>query len=546
MLTGRAPFEGDDRGEVLLQVERGTFPPPRQVKPTVDRALDAICRKAMALEPGNRYPSAKALAEDVEHWLSDQPVAAYPDPITRRAARWMRRNKQLAGSMGALLLLAMCGVGYHDWKISRAETKARGFLKVTLLSVGEMLEVCGVDLALVPNTEKIRDKIAHMGLSVCEKVADNFPDDTGVQFQTAQVYRVIAGIERITDQFDGSKRAYERAIGILSQHCESNPSGVEIRSWLVEALIDRGSLFYMHGDTPGAERDFKLAIVHADKLKAVGQLEGHRRGSGTALINLADIYVSRAEGKNALDAATRAVDFLGPLAEPAVPNERTPTDRWLLSLALANRAAAHRLDGTKSAAESDMMQAETVANHILAENPDYTDARFQLAILWNQRAKWLVDDSAALPAAIEACDKAIKTLEELIKGSQFISFYREQLAATLTTRARARCLVDPGRSREAAADCKAALALAQGLVNAAPPRSGGNPHHLSLIGRVYEVKGLVHRQRKEDADSRNSLIAARDNLKKALDIDPSRATDKELLAEIERRLAGGDGNPDRK
>src|SRR5208282_2117377 len=48
LLTGRPPFEGDDIGKVLSAVQRGEFPPPRQVDPSIDKALEAICKKAMA------------------------------------------------------------------------------------------------------------------------------------------------------------------------------------------------------------------------------------------------------------------------------------------------------------------------------------------------------------------------------------------------------------------------------------------------------------------------------------------------------------------
>ena len=85
LLTGKTPFDGDDAGEVLRRVQRGEFVPPRQVSATVDRALDAVCLKAMALRREDRYGSAKALAEDIEHWLADEPVAAYTEPWTLRA-----------------------------------------------------------------------------------------------------------------------------------------------------------------------------------------------------------------------------------------------------------------------------------------------------------------------------------------------------------------------------------------------------------------------------------------------------------------------------
>jgi hypothetical protein len=47
-------------------MQKGYFPPPRQLDPTIDRPLEAECVTAMALKPADRYSSPKALAEDVE------------------------------------------------------------------------------------------------------------------------------------------------------------------------------------------------------------------------------------------------------------------------------------------------------------------------------------------------------------------------------------------------------------------------------------------------------------------------------------------------
>src|SRR5438128_4607481 len=95
LLTGQAPYQDDDKFAVLAQAQRGTFLPPRQVCKAVPRALDAICCKAMALEPAGRYATATALAADVEHWLADEPVSAYRPPALARFARWGRRHKPL-------------------------------------------------------------------------------------------------------------------------------------------------------------------------------------------------------------------------------------------------------------------------------------------------------------------------------------------------------------------------------------------------------------------------------------------------------------------
>jgi serine/threonine-protein kinase len=87
LLTGQAPFAAGALEVVLQRVQNGEFPPPRQVKRSVPAALEAICLKAMAREPAERYATARALAEDVQRWLADEPVSAWREPLGVRAGR---------------------------------------------------------------------------------------------------------------------------------------------------------------------------------------------------------------------------------------------------------------------------------------------------------------------------------------------------------------------------------------------------------------------------------------------------------------------------
>ena len=65
---------------MLRAVQRGEFPPPRRLDPAIDPALEAVCLKAMALKPEDRYATPRALADDVERWMADEPVAAWREP----------------------------------------------------------------------------------------------------------------------------------------------------------------------------------------------------------------------------------------------------------------------------------------------------------------------------------------------------------------------------------------------------------------------------------------------------------------------------------
>jgi serine/threonine protein kinase len=93
ILTGVAPFTDRNMTALLAKVRKGEFPRPRQTDPKIPRGLEAICLKAMALSRAVRYATPIALADDLEHWLADEPVNAYQEPAWQRIARWTRRHR---------------------------------------------------------------------------------------------------------------------------------------------------------------------------------------------------------------------------------------------------------------------------------------------------------------------------------------------------------------------------------------------------------------------------------------------------------------------
>jgi WD40 repeat protein len=127
LLTGRPPVEvGEDVGEALRRVRAGEFPRPRQVDPSVDPALEAVCLKAMATQPEDRYPSCRALADDVERWAADEAVAAWCEPSGVRARRWMRRHRAAATSAAAALAVIAVGAVAAAVAIDSARRREAG------------------------------------------------------------------------------------------------------------------------------------------------------------------------------------------------------------------------------------------------------------------------------------------------------------------------------------------------------------------------------------------------------------------------------------
>jgi serine/threonine-protein kinase len=131
LLTGRLPFEGDDIGEILRRVQAGDVRAPREVDPALDRALEAVCLKAMATRPADRYISCRALAEDIERWAADEPVSAWREPISRRVRRWANRNRTAVAAVAVALIAGVVGLS----AVLAVQTKAKA--EVTQALAGE-------------------------------------------------------------------------------------------------------------------------------------------------------------------------------------------------------------------------------------------------------------------------------------------------------------------------------------------------------------------------------------------------------------------------
>ena len=143
LLTGRAPFDGNVLSEMLARVARGEFPPPRKYDPSLSKPLEAICLKAMALRPADRYDDAQALALDVERWRADEPVSAWPEPWFVRAGRWVRRHKTLVASTAVGLIAVGLGLGAFaaQGAVQRAVEEERAEVLVKAIAEAEEAQI---------------------------------------------------------------------------------------------------------------------------------------------------------------------------------------------------------------------------------------------------------------------------------------------------------------------------------------------------------------------------------------------------------------------
>jgi eukaryotic-like serine/threonine-protein kinase len=157
IISGKPPFDGEVR-EILRKVQAGEFTPPRQIDPTIDLALEAICKKAMAQKPADRYSSCQALADDVERWMAGEPVSAYREPWTRAVTRWLFRHRTgVTGAAAAVLagLLGLSAVAIEQGRSNAALLRANG---ATLAALGEAREARDTARTALVQSEKSRNE----------------------------------------------------------------------------------------------------------------------------------------------------------------------------------------------------------------------------------------------------------------------------------------------------------------------------------------------------------------------------------------------------
>jgi TolB-like protein/Tfp pilus assembly protein PilF/predicted Ser/Thr protein kinase len=115
LLTYHPPFAGGTTYETVRLVLETEPRQPRLWNPKIDRELSTICLKCLEKDPKRRYSSALALAEDLEHWLKQEPIQARRTGVVTRGKKWLQRNPTVAAVMALSLALA-AALGVIIWK----------------------------------------------------------------------------------------------------------------------------------------------------------------------------------------------------------------------------------------------------------------------------------------------------------------------------------------------------------------------------------------------------------------------------------------------
>jgi serine/threonine-protein kinase len=540
LLTGERPYSGKDQAQTLAKVQKGQFTPIRAVKPDTPPALAAICRKAMAFERRDRYQTALELAADVEHWLADEPVAAYPEPWTARLGRWSRRHRSMVVGAAVFLVSAVLALSLSTIIVvaEQRETEKQRQIAVANYQMARkqsfdiirLIETSEPELASAPALHDRRKELLTTASDACRQFLRQEPDDLELQKQAAQIYRFTANFHRLTNETGEAERYYKDALLLREGLIKKFPQEAAAQLALADTERDHASLQLRQGRLTEAAEKLNRSLAIAERLKEDEKHPAYRRRVALACLNLA--YVEYRQGKHKAgktDNLKRAEELLRGLGG-ARAEERHPYDSVLLAAALNLAAMMEREAGQLAAAETIHKEAVLVLKGLrdrklkMVNEADVT--HFEAEFRVEQSRTWArIAKPKHLLAAEANLGLAINKLTELARDYPKLTTYRESLGAAFLAR---------GQIREQTRDFKKAqedFEQSQKLLKPLVASYKDLPDLRGDLGKAYAGLGRAARAL-GSADAAQWLEKAAAELRTAVAQSPTDTLLKRALADL--------------
>jgi eukaryotic-like serine/threonine-protein kinase len=326
LLTGRVPVEEREMAAALERVRKGEITPPHQLKPDVPRALEAVCLKAMALKPEARYPTPRALADDLERWLADEPVSAWSEPLAVRTRRWARRHRNLVTILIAGIIMASIGLGYVAMvesdartkveeaftKQSRARAIAEGRLNLAIEAVNAYHNEVSEDI-LLKRAEfgELRKKLLEWPLSFYQKVSDLPGPENQDSKNLAAIAERLARLGLITRDVGTQEKAiecFQKAKTLLERLHSANPNDVKTRLDLAFNHNQIASSLTALGRYPEALEEYQIALrIRQELSREDPQSKPIKYWVANVHGNIGMLLENRGRRKEALESYQRAL-----------------------------------------------------------------------------------------------------------------------------------------------------------------------------------------------------------------------------------------------
>ena len=424
LLTSQRAFKGRNAEEILSKVRRGDFPAPRKVRAETPPALNAVCLKAMAHDPNDRYQSMAALAEDIEHWLADEPVSAWREPLALRARRWVKRHRTLVSSSAAAILAAMlillAAVGFLNAaknREARERQRAEENLSLAQQAVDVMLtEVASEQLQNVPQMETIRQKLLAKARDFYGKFRDQTPDDPALRLETALANKRLGDIFRLMGEVEDSEAAYRAGIRLLEELHGEFPAQPDYQRQLANTMnylgvlykkFDRAKALETYGETIRLQSE----LVQGDPDNPLLRQELARSHYNRGILQTADADTAEAAQADFL----AAMQHLEEVIADGEADADLPAARQELARCHSNMAILYRTQGNLTAAQESYTQAIAMAEPLVAEYPARREFLKELALYYNNLSNLLVAEreTSSIESARTINGQAVAIYEEL-------------------------------------------------------------------------------------------------------------------------------------
>ncbi|MGO9465621.1 MAG: tetratricopeptide repeat protein [Isosphaeraceae bacterium] len=501
LLTGRPPVEGGTLGEVLGAVKQGQFPPPRRHDSTIDPALEAVCLKAMALIPDARYASPKALAEDIERWMADEPVSAWREPLSRRARRWAKRNRTAVTAAAVALLAGVVGLSAVLVVQTQAKTEiAQALGRET--SSNKALAAANFELSRSRAAVQAQYELAALAIKT---------------FHTGVSEDFLLKEEKFKELRDRLLKSASDFYGKLSALL-GKETDMASRRALAAANFELAGLTAKVGRNADALAAHLSVLAARRELAALpGAGAADEADVGRSLTEVAGLLESAGKTDLALDAYREAEGLLSreasssPEARAALAACRSRMGGFLTSIGKNDEAlAAYRL------ARSDQEE--------LAAAPDASpQARRELADTVNRIGRLLANTGRPREATDEY-RTALRIRKKLADDDPADSEFRNALAASHNNLGI--LLFKSGRPKEAESEYRTALAIREQLAHDNPAVS---EFRMQLQASHFNLGNLLRQT--------GRLKEAEGDFRSALAIERELADDNPTVPEFRRLLA---------
>jgi|GEM_PF-2455081 len=543
ILASKAPFTGPSP-TIREDVEIGNL--HREMKPWAPPALRAICRKAMAVKPGDRYLTAAALADDIDRFLADEPVAAWPDPWRVRLWRFVKRHRTAVAAAGVLLATTTVALAIGNVLVARerdAKERARQEAvaqrelaernaAMTRDVIADFIETVADDKwGSIPGTGTLR-------LDAVKSVVDKFPDllaqqpaNPDLKYDAALIYRRCANLYRVLGRLDEAKPLYDQSREIMEKLIETHPEVTLYQQGLCHNRLEDAEVILRESGPELALPTLRGAVALAEQTaRAFPDSHGVLRTLAQARIDLADALVDAGRVDEGVKVSAESVKNFDVVLDRDGGDEddiRYQT-RLLASLAAVIAANARFEAGRadrEMAEKADRWSAELSAKLAGDPNVDYVRA---LAL--DERARVLGLDAAMAADGETLGEEAVATLRALVKAAPYETNFRPALADIL---------VDRGEKRLAEEKAAEAVMLADEALAAIAPldKPTGAVEAKRCLAQAHALRGRAAKAAGDPAFAKIHLQSASDNYKAAVAGAPENKKLREEAAEIGRLLA---------